>query len=122
MQELDDHLGGRRLAVPAPDTQAPKENSAAARQEQKRLDAERRQSLQPLKKELQTLEKQMEKLQTEQADIETQLADPALYKDSRKADLTALIEKQGKNRTALLEAESRWLQLMETIEAAENEK
>ena len=120
--DLDDYRLLLRAEKPAPDAQAPKGNSAAARQEQKRLEAERRQSLQPLKKELQTLEKQMEKLQAEQTGIETSLADPALYEDSRKADLTALIEKQGKNRTALLEAESRWLQLMETIETAENEK
>ena len=114
--DLDDY---RLLLKPAESKvrdNSDKAHSAAARQEQKRADAERRQNQQPLRKELQQLEKRLAALHQEQQTIETTLADPDIYDDSRKSELTTLIERQGKNQSALEDAENRWLTLMEALE------
>ena len=63
-------------------------NSAQARKDQKRREAEFRTQTQPLRKQIAKLEQQMEKLGAELAAVEEQLADSALYDISRKAELT----------------------------------
>ncbi|MGO2368228.1 MAG: ABC transporter ATP-binding protein, partial [Serratia sp. (in: enterobacteria)] len=63
-------------------------NSAQARKDQKRREAEFRTQTQPLRKQIAKLELQMEKLGAELTAIEEKLADSALYDISRKAELT----------------------------------
>ena len=69
-------------------------NSAQARKDQKRREAEFRTQTQPLRKQIAKLEQQMEKLGAELAAVEEQLADSALYDISRKAELTDCLQKQ----------------------------
>jgi ATP-binding cassette subfamily F protein 3 len=104
------------------DGRAPKNDashSAAARKDQRRLEAERRSRLQPLRAELRTLEKQLDKLSAEKSALEARLADPALYQDAEKNRLKALLLDQARVKQALGTAEDAWLQLSETLADAE---
>ncbi|MGM0593836.1 MAG: ATP-binding cassette domain-containing protein [Pseudomonadota bacterium] len=92
-------------------------NSAAARKERKRQEAERRQRLKPLKQKLKTLEREMEQLQTRQSELEQQLADPTLYSDDSRDRLKSLLQEKGNIDTRLTETEEQWLELGETLEA-----
>ena len=94
-------------------------NSAVDRKEQKRLDAERRARLAPMRKELTKFETRMEKLQSTLDDCETQLADTSLYEAARKSDLQNILQKQGEAKNELEEVEMEWMELSEEMEAAE---
>ena len=91
-------------------------NSAQARKDQKRREAEFRTQTQPLRKQIARLEQQMEKLGAELAAVEEQLADPALYDISRKAELTDCLQKQSQAKSALEETEMTWLDAQEQLE------
>lgn len=98
---------------------APKQdngNSAQARKDQKRRDAELRTQTQPLRKEIEKLEKQMSKWQSQLADAEAQLSDSAIYDQSRKADLTTALQRQAESKSALEEVEMAWLEAQEQLE------
>jgi len=98
---------------------APKQdngNSAQARKDQKRREAEFRTQTQPLRKQIAKLEQQMEKLAAELAAVEEQLADSALYDISRKTDLTECLQKQSQAKSALEESELTWLDAQEQLE------
>ncbi|CAI2126880.1 Uncharacterized ABC transporter ATP-binding protein YheS [Serratia fonticola] len=98
---------------------APKQdngNSAQARKDQKRREAEFRTQTQPLRKQIAKLEQQMDKLGAELATVEEQLAESALYDISRKADLTACLQKQSQAKSALEETEMTWLDAQEQLE------
>ena len=94
-------------------------NSAAARKDQKRREADFRQTIRPLKQQLEKLEKRMEKLQGELAEIEQALADPELYSEGAKAKLTGLLAKQGPVKNQLGEVELEWMTLSENLEQKE---
>ncbi|MGB8663576.1 MAG: ABC transporter ATP-binding protein [Serratia inhibens] len=96
-------------------------NSAQARKDQKRREAEFRTQTQPLRKQIAKLEQQMEKLGAELAAVEEKLADSALYDISRKADLTACLQKQSQAKSALEETEMTWLDAQEQLEQLTNE-
>ncbi|HFF9836491.1 ABC transporter ATP-binding protein [Serratia marcescens] len=91
-------------------------NSAQARKDQKRREAEFRTQTQPLRKQIAKLEQQMEKLGAELAAVEEQLADSALYDISRKAELTDCLQKQSQAKSALEETEMTWLDAQEQLE------
>ncbi|WP_431224691.1 ABC transporter ATP-binding protein [Serratia sp. L9] len=98
---------------------APKQdngNSAQARKDQKRREAEFRTQTQPLRKQITKLEQQMDKLGAELAVIEEKLADSALYDISRKAELTDCLQKQSQTKSALEETEMTWLDAQEQLE------
>ena len=89
------------------------------RKEQKRLEAERRQRLAPLRKKQQAAEKQMEKLQTQLDSIEEKMSDTDLYSDSRKDELQQLLTQQGDLKSQLEEVEMEWMDLTEQLEDSE---
>lgn len=94
-------------------------NSAADRREQKRLEAEQRKRLAPLRKKQQAAEKNMDKLTQQLVDIEEQLADTELYDASRKKELNDLLQKQGQLKVELEEIELEWMDLTEQLEAVD---
>ncbi|RLM25121.1 ABC transporter ATP-binding protein [Brenneria alni] len=99
--------------------ETPKENtanSAQARKDQKRREAELRSQTQPLRKQITRLEQQMEKLGTTLEAIEARLADSGLYDISRKAELTECLQQQTKVKTDLEETEMAWLEAQEQLE------
>ncbi|MEJ5061953.1 ABC transporter ATP-binding protein, partial [Erwinia sp. MYb375] len=95
-------------------------NSAQARKDQKRRDAELRTQTQPLRKQIEKLEKQMEKHNAQLADAENKLSDSAIYEQSRKADLTAALQQQATAKSALEECEMEWLEAQEELESIMN--
>jgi len=90
------------------------------KKELKRLQAQFRNSIQPLKKQFDKIEKQMEKNQAQLADIELQLSDTDLYLSENKAKLTPLLQQQGELSSAQEDIEMEWLDLQEQIEDKQN--
>ncbi|MDQ4430109.1 ABC transporter ATP-binding protein [Yokenella regensburgei] len=99
-------------------TEASKDNanSAQARKDQKRREAELRTQTQPLRKEITRLEKEMEKLNAELAQAEETLGDSGLYDQARKAELTACLQQQASAKSGLEECEMAWLEAQEQLE------
>jgi ATP-binding cassette subfamily F protein 3 len=94
-------------------------NSALARKDQKRREAEFRQATRPLRQKLEKLEASMEKLQTRLAAVEEQLADPAIYEESAKNKLSELLKSQGPIKEELEGVELEWMSLSEELETME---
>ncbi|WP_105638108.1 ABC transporter ATP-binding protein [Cronobacter dublinensis] len=92
-------------------------NSAQARKDQKRREAELRTQTQPLRKEITRLEKEMEKLNATLAGVEEKLADSAIYDPARKAEMNECLQTQAKTKAALEECEMAWLDAQEQLEA-----
>jgi len=124
--DLDDYhryLQERDQQAAAPDDKAPEDTTVTStsvnRKEQKRLEAERRQRLAPLRKKQQAAEKQMEKWQQQLDEIEQRLSDTGLYDDSRKEELKTLLGQQADAKSSLEDVEMEWMELTEAMEAAE---
>jgi ATP-binding cassette subfamily F protein 3 len=98
-----------------------KENSAATKKEQKRLDAELRKKVSPLKKQTDKLEKQQEKLETRLKEIEELMADTELYTDANKTKLNQLLAEQASIKSELETIELEWFELEEQIETIREE-
>ena len=111
MQQRDQAQGDDHSPMPAA------KSPSVDRKEQKRLEAERRQRLAPIRKQQQVAEKQMEKLSSRLADIESQLADNGLYDAERKDELNRLLQEQGQIKGELEEVEMQWMELTEQLEA-----
>ncbi len=109
--------GKERNDAPAKD----KANSAINRKEQKRLEAQFRQQVQPLKKAIAQLEKQLETLSSELADINEHLADNSLYNDENKAKLSDLLARQAEVTPKLNDVEEALLDKMTELETHEAE-
>ncbi len=96
------------------------DNNNISRKDQRRLDAEKRQQLQPLRKKVQQLEKQIDKLSEQRDKIEAQLADPGIYSEDKKDQLKQLLLEKGELDQSLSQAEEQWLEVSEALEAAHN--
>ena len=122
--DLEDYrqwLAGRDVTDRATETDLNETLPALSRKEQKRLEAEQRQRLSPLKKSVDRLEKQVEKLQLRNSELEALLADSDLYSDERKEQLRQLLEEKQSNDATLGEAEEQWMEAMEAYEEARQE-
>lgn len=86
------------------------------KKELKRLQAEFRATLSPLKKQFDNVEKQMEKKQSELASLENKLSDTDLYLAENKAKLAPLLQRQGELRSSIDDLEIDWFELQEQIE------
>lgn len=112
-------LNANKEAAKSPEDNAPKAHSSVNRKEQKRLEAEFRKSVQPLKKQIEKLEKQLDKYSTELGEIENALADNDLYNDENKAKLTELLAKQASLTPKLNDVEEELLMALEELEEKE---
>jgi len=92
------------------------ESRAGDRALQRRVAAERRAELAPLKKAMQAAEKRVEQLTRDVTRLDAELADPALYAAADKAQKIAL--ERGQLAKRLAEAEEAWLMATEDYEAA----
>lgn len=121
--DLDDYhkwLGEQEKEANAKPADAPlSANSAVARKDQKRREAEFRQATRPLRQKLEKLEASMEQLQGKLGEIETQLADPAIYEESAKGRLSELLKSQGPLKEQLEAVELEWMSLSEELETME---
>lgn len=91
-------------------------NTAQAKKDQKRKEAEMRKQTQPLRKKIEKLDKQLEKLNTKQTELETMLSDASIYEEQNKAKLKQALTDQTENTQALEECEMEWMDLNEQLE------
>ncbi|MBD1583569.1 ATP-binding cassette domain-containing protein [Pseudoalteromonas sp. S16_S37] len=98
-----------------------KAHSSVNRKEQKRLEAEFRKSVQPLKKNIEKLEKSLDNYSEQLAEIEQQLADNDIYQEENKAKLTELLAQQAKVTPLLNEVEESLLFALEELEEKQAE-
>ena len=92
------------------------EDKTISRKEQRKLDAELRKKLQPLKRKADTLEKQLDPLHSQQQKLEKLLADPSIYQDENKNKLKkALLEKITVDKK-LEDIEMQWMEASEEYE------
>lgn len=96
-----------------------KTNNAATRKEQKRLEAEKRKLLAPIRKELKSLETKIDKINLELTAIEQKLLDNSLYEQSQKDLLQSILNQQISFKKDLEVSEERWFELTEKLEGAD---
>ena len=93
--------------------------SAEQRRQQRRLEAEGRNRLAPLRAAIQQCEQQLATIARERAVLETSLASTALYQHGSRAQLKAALARQAELARLLKETESAWLEASADLEAAE---
>ncbi|GIU20265.1 ABC transporter ATP-binding protein [Shewanella colwelliana] len=86
---------------------------------QKRLEAELRQKLSPLKKIQTKLEKAQQQCSERLSELENMLADTSLYDADNKPKLSQVLSERTTLTQSLEESEMEWLELQEQIEAIE---
>ncbi|NOI66205.1 ABC transporter ATP-binding protein [Vibrio sp. 99-8-1] len=114
----DQNKAEKREAQPNVSTKE-NSNSAAAKKEQKRREAELRKQTAPLRKKLQQLEKKMDKLSAALSSSEQELSDPSLYQDENKAKLNQVLALQASSKSELEEVEMEWMDVQESLEQME---
>lgn len=95
----------------------PPKDTPVNRKEQRRLEAEARQQLQPIKNKIKKIETQMDQLNTEKSSLHDQLSQTEIYAEQNKAQLNALLIEQGKVNDALEDLEMDWLRLNDELES-----
>ena len=90
--------------------------TARSDKERKRLEAQNRQRLAPLKKEVDSLERQIERLRSKQLEMQEQLADEKMYADDHKDRLKDLLWNQAELVKSLEAAEEEWMDKAEQLE------
>ncbi|HNH35008.1 MAG TPA: ATP-binding cassette domain-containing protein [Rhodocyclaceae bacterium] len=99
----------------------PADPGKTARREARAAESASRQALlqrrRPLQKEAERLEKRLAEWQGEKAGIEERLADPASYALPDRTTLETLLKRQAELATAIAEAEERWLEVQDELEA-----
>jgi ATP-binding cassette subfamily F protein 3 len=91
--------------------------SAGARRDRRRQEAQARQELAPLRAELRQVEKDLESLGKERAAMEARLADPAFYAAADPAVKTLPLQHEALLRR-IEDLENRWLELGSRLEAS----
>lgn len=96
-------------------------NSAAAKKDQKRREAEFRKQTAPIRKQLTKLEAKMDKLGADLEQAEQELSDTSLYEAENKAKLNQVLALQASSKSALEEIEMEWMEQQEVLEQMEQE-
>jgi ATP-binding cassette subfamily F protein 3 len=91
-------------------------NSATAKKDQKRKEAEFRKLTAPIRKNIVALEKKMDKLNQQLEQCEELLSDTDLYQSENKAKLTQVLNQQATAKSELEEVEMEWMTDLETLE------
>jgi ATP-binding cassette subfamily F protein 3 len=87
-----------------------------SRREQRRLSAEARNRLTPLRAEERRLEQQVARLTAEAERIEATLADPATYSATPAQEQRQLTQRHGEIRREIEQLEERWLEVMAALQ------
>jgi ATP-binding cassette, subfamily F, member 3 len=115
--DLDDYatwLAKNGKARAAPDSDAA--TTSPSRQEQRRLDAEARNRLTPLRNEQRRIESQLEKLGAERMRLEAALADPTTYTTKPPEEGRRLTLQHTEVVREIGTLEERWLEVMSELE------
>jgi len=89
-----------------------------SKKEVRRLEAEKRKILQPLKKSVDRLERKIEELNNKVETIDEQLADPALYDAENTEKMTSLMQDKAYLAKDVSELEEQWMEAIEEYEEA----
>ncbi|MEW7977138.1 MAG: ATP-binding cassette domain-containing protein [Candidatus Sedimenticola endophacoides] len=121
--DLDDYprwLAENRAEARAPQSdEGDKHHSAAAKRERKRLEAQRRGQLQPLRQAVERLDQKLERLGQRRLELERALAAPELYEAASKERLKALLGDKAELDRALGQTETQWFDACEALETAQ---
>jgi ATP-binding cassette subfamily F protein 3 len=98
------------------DTQAGTQEAVQSRREQRRVQAEARNRLTPLRTEERRLEQQVAQLSAEAARIEETLGDPATYSAKPPQEQRQLTQRHGELRRQIEALEERWLEVMSALQ------
>jgi ATP-binding cassette subfamily F protein 3 len=90
--------------------------NAPSRREQRRLEAEARNRLTPLRAEQRRIEAQLEKLTAERTRLETELSDPATYTQRPPQEQRQLSKRHSEVGTEITALEDRWLEILSALE------
>jgi ATP-binding cassette subfamily F protein 3 len=119
--DLDDYA--RLLSQPDASPAEPGGTDAVttgdARRARKRLEAERRNLLSPLRAAVRAAETEIAQLEHERGANEAMLADAAIYQPERRDELMRQLARRAELAQALSAAESRWIAACEALEQAE---
>jgi ATP-binding cassette subfamily F protein 3 len=120
--DLDDYAQWLRSDAQASEDPAADRGGASrgamVQKERKRLEAERRQRLTPLRSAVTRAEADIAKLTAELAGLEEQLHAPTLYEPAARKQLTELLATQADRKRRLDAAEEAWLIASEALEQA----
>lgn len=122
--DLDDYhqwLLDAAKAATASVSQVDEASPAQDKKLQKRLEAELRQKLSPLKKRQAKLEAEQSQATDRLAELENLLADTSLYEAEQKPRLTEILAERTQLSQSLEESEMNWLELQEEIDTIEAE-
>ncbi|HEY6517128.1 MAG TPA: ATP-binding cassette domain-containing protein [Steroidobacteraceae bacterium] len=115
--DLEDYAGWLARAADVPQVDGP-DVPPTSRREQRRLEAEARNRLTPLRAEQRELERRLEDLTAERSDIESRLADPATYAVADGDAQRRLSARHGELLREIAAVEERWLAVASTLESA----
>ncbi len=117
--DLEDYrqwLNRAEESDPSKPAQEKSDNSATARKERKRREAEARQRLTPLRKELTKMEKELATLTQQRETLEQRLAEPELYDAANAERLNKLLQEKAELARTTARCEEHWLELTDTLE------
>jgi ATP-binding cassette, subfamily F, member 3 len=115
--DLEDYAAWLARGPDAAQTDSAGAPAAPSRREQRRLEAEARNRLTPLRAEQRKLESLLEQLGAERREIEARLADPATYAAAAD-EQRRLSARHGELSRQIPALEERWLEVAATLEAA----
>ena len=124
--DLDDYAKGLQGKVAATETESPLAQTAIqpvventlSKKDVRRLEAEKRKNLQPLKNRVDRLERKIEELGNRLEEIDRQLADPALYSEQDTEAMTSLVQDKAYLAKDIGELEEQWMQATDDYEKA----
>lgn len=117
--DLDSYHQWLQQQAKNPDAAVPAEansGNADTRKAQKRLEAERRQALKPLKDKVRKLEQQVDRLASALEQINERLADAEIYDEARKAELADVLKQQATTQQQLSQSEQDWMNAEEELQ------
>ncbi len=90
-----------------------------SRKDKRRIEAEKRQTLQPLLNACKQSENELKKLQEQQQAMEALLGDPDLYQEPHKERLKELLAHKGQIDQRIVDCEASWMDACDALEQAE---
>ena len=94
----------------------PTADSNLSKKDIRRLEAEKRKQLQPLKNRIDRLERKIEELNEQRDALDIQLADPELYIDESTERVTTLMQDKAYLVKDIGELEEQWMQAVDDYE------
>lgn len=123
--DLDSYLQEQLKAIKAMQQESKPTRPGKSKKELRQESAQQRKvfeaKIKPYQQEIKKLEKRMDVLQSDLADYHLMMEDESLYDAANKEKLSECIKKQSNCTQELEEAEMRWLELEELIEAVKQE-